>query len=107
VSCPGHIQIFNHRVRSLRDRPLRFSEFGACRRNDASGALHGLIRTHAFVQDDAHVFCRGDHIESEGARFCALLRRRGLASRRSRACGGRTGPPGSISRPMPSALPRC
>jgi hypothetical protein len=122
VSCPGHIQIFNHRVRSFRDLPLGFSEFGACHRNEASGALHGLVRTHAFVQDDAHVFCRKDHIEGEVARFCALLRRiyadfgfadlrvgistrrvlragarRGLGSRRSRACGGRTRPPGSTS----------
>jgi threonyl-tRNA synthetase len=75
VSCPGHIQIFNHRVRSFRDLSLRFSALGACHRNEASGALHGLIRTHAFVLDDAHVFCREDHIESEVARFCALLRR--------------------------------
>jgi threonyl-tRNA synthetase len=75
VSCPGHIQIFNQRVRSFRDLPLRLSEFGACHRNEASRALHALIRTHAFVQDDAHVFCREDHIESEVARFCALLRR--------------------------------
>jgi threonyl-tRNA synthetase len=75
VSCRGHIQIFNHRVCSFRDLPLRFSKFGACHRNEASGALHALIRTHAFVQDDAHVFCREDHIESEVARFCALLRR--------------------------------
>jgi threonyl-tRNA synthetase len=75
VSCPGHIQIFNQRVRSFRDLPLRLSEFGACHRNEASGALQGLMRTRAFVQDDAHVFCREEHIESEVARFCALLRR--------------------------------
>jgi threonyl-tRNA synthetase len=75
VSCPGHIQIFNQRVRSFRDLPLRLSEFGACHRNEASGALQGLMRGRAFVQDDAHVFCREEHIESEVARFCALLRR--------------------------------
>jgi threonyl-tRNA synthetase len=74
VSCPGHIQIFNQRVRSFRDLPLRLSEFGACHRNEASGALQGLMRTRAFVQDDAHVFCREADIESEVARFCALLR---------------------------------
>jgi threonyl-tRNA synthetase len=75
VSCPGHIQIFNQRVRSFRELPLRLSEFGVCHRNELSGALQGLMRTRAFVQDDAHVFCREDHIESEVARFCALLRR--------------------------------
>ncbi len=75
MSCPGHIQIFNKRIRSFRDLPLRFCEFGACHRNEPSGALQGLMRTRAFVQDDAHIFCTEAQIETEVARFCALLRR--------------------------------
>ena len=74
MSCPGHIQIFNKRVRSFRDLPLRLAEFGACHRNEPSGALQGLMRTRAFVQDDAHVFCAVQQIEPEVARFCGLLR---------------------------------
>lgn len=74
MSCPGHIQIFNKRVRSYRDLPIRFCEFGACHRNEPSGALQGLMRTRAFVQDDAHIFCREDQVEDEVARFCHLLR---------------------------------
>jgi threonyl-tRNA synthetase len=73
MSCPGHIQIFNKRVRSFRDLPLRLCEFGLCHRNEPSGALQGLMRTRAFVQDDAHIFCTEDQIEPEVARFCALL----------------------------------
>lgn len=74
MSCPAHIQIFNKRVRSFRDLPLRYCEFGACHRNEPSGALQGLARTRAFVQDDAHIFCAAEHVEAEVARFCALLR---------------------------------
>ena len=74
MSCPGHIQIFNHRIRSYRELPLRFAEFGACHRNEPSGALLGLMRARAFVQDDAHVFCLESQIEAEVARFCALLK---------------------------------
>jgi len=74
MSCPGHIQIFNKRIRSFRDLPLRFCEFGACHRYEASGALQGLMRTRAFVQDDAHIFCTEAQIEAEVARFCTLLR---------------------------------
>ena len=75
MSCPGHIQIFNKRVRSFRELPLRLAEFGVCHRNEPSGALHGLMRGRAFVQDDAHVFCTEAQIEGEVRRFCALLRR--------------------------------
>ncbi len=75
MSCPGHIQIFNQRVRSFRELPLRLAEFGLCHRNEPSGALHGLMRGRAFVQDDAHVFCTEAQIVGEVARFCALLRR--------------------------------
>ncbi len=73
MSCPGHIQIFNKRVRSFRDLPLRLAEFGACHRNEPSGALQGLMRSRAFVQDDAHIFCTEAQIEAEVARFCSLL----------------------------------
>jgi threonyl-tRNA synthetase len=75
MSCPGHLQVFNKRIRSHRDLPIRFAEFGACHRNEPSGALLGLARTRAFVQDDAHVFCLEEHVVPEVARFCALLRR--------------------------------
>ncbi|WP_207483333.1 threonine--tRNA ligase [Arenibaculum pallidiluteum] len=73
MSCPGHVQIFNKRVRSHRDLPVRLCEFGACHRNEPSGALQGLMRTRAFVQDDAHIFCREDQVEEEVARFCRML----------------------------------
>lgn len=74
MSCPGHIQIFNKKIRSFRDLPLRFCEFGDCHRYEASGALQGLMRTRAFTQDDAHIFCTEAQIEAEVARFCTLLR---------------------------------
>ncbi|MEM5294065.1 threonine--tRNA ligase [Burkholderia sp. JPY481] len=74
MSCPCHVQVFNQRVRSYRELPLRYSEFGACHRDEPSGSLEGLKRTRAFVQDDAHVFCAAADIESEVGRFCALLR---------------------------------
>lgn len=73
MSCPAHVQIFNKRQRSFRDLPLRLCEFGACHRNEPSGGLHGLLRTRAFVQDDAHVFCSMAQVEAEVARFCRLL----------------------------------
>jgi len=72
MSCPCHIQIFNKRVRSFRDLPMRYFEFGAVHRSEPSGALHGLFRTRAFVQDDAHVFCREDQVEAEVRRFCQI-----------------------------------
>jgi threonyl-tRNA synthetase len=73
MSCPCHIQIFNRRLHSWRELPVRYAEFGACHRDEPSGALHGLIRTRAFEQDDAHVFCREEDVEPEVARFIALL----------------------------------
>jgi threonyl-tRNA synthetase len=75
MSCPGHIQVFKQRVRSFRDLPLRYCEFGACHRNEPSGALQGLARTRAFVQDDAHIFCAPAHVEEEVRRFSVLLLR--------------------------------
>lgn len=74
MSCPGHVQVYSHRPRSWRELPLRFAEFGACHRNEASGALLGLMRTRGFVQDDAHVFCTEAQVEQEVARFCVMLR---------------------------------
>jgi threonyl-tRNA synthetase len=75
MNCPGHVQLFRQQVRSYRDLPVRFSEFGACHRYEPSGALHGLMRGRAFTQDDAHVFCLPEHIDGEVASFCELLRR--------------------------------
>ena len=74
MSCPCHVQVFNQRVRSYRELPVRYSEFGACHRDEPSGSLEGLKRTRAFVQDDAHVFCTEAQIELEVGRFCDLLR---------------------------------
>lgn len=74
MNCPCHIQIFKQGIKSYRDLPLRMAEFGACHRNEASGALHGLMRVRAFTQDDAHIFCTDDQIESETKAFCDLLR---------------------------------
>lgn len=74
MSCPCHVQIFKKGVRSYRDLPIRYSEFGAVHRAEPSGSLHGLMRARAFTQDDAHVLCAEDQVESEVARFCDLLR---------------------------------
>jgi threonyl-tRNA synthetase len=75
MNCPGHIQIFNQGLKSYRDLPLRLAEFGACHRNEPSGALHGIMRVRAFTQDDAHIFCREDQVQDEAASFIDLLRR--------------------------------
>jgi threonyl-tRNA synthetase len=74
MNCPCHVQIFNTGLKSYRDLPLRMAEFGSCHRNEATGALHGLMRVRAMVQDDAHIFCTEDQIISETEAFCALLR---------------------------------
>lgn len=73
MNCPGHVQIFNHGLRSYRELPLRLAEFGSCHRNEPSGALHGLMRVRGFVQDDAHIFCTEDQIVSEVRAFNDLL----------------------------------
>jgi len=75
MNCPGHIQVFNQGVKSYRDLPFRLGEFGACHRNEPSGALHGLMRVRGFVQDDGHIFCTEDQILSECAAFTALLQK--------------------------------
>ncbi|TMS58653.1 threonine--tRNA ligase [Imbroritus primus] len=72
MNCPGHVQVFNHDLRSYRDLPLRLAEFGACHRNEPSGALHGLMRVRGFVQDDAHIFCTEGQIVSESIAFNEL-----------------------------------
>lgn len=73
MNCPGHVQVFKQGIKSYRDLPLRLAEFGNCHRNEAHGALHGLMRVRQFVQDDAHIFCTEDQIQSESQAFCELL----------------------------------
>ena len=65
MNCPGHVQVFNHGLRSYKELPLRFSEFGSCTRDEPSGTLHGLMRVRGFVQDDAHIFCTNEQVKSE------------------------------------------
>ncbi|MDA1332269.1 MAG: threonine--tRNA ligase [Proteobacteria bacterium] len=72
MNCPGHVQIFNSGLRSYRDLPLRYGEFGGCHRNEPSGALHGLMRVRAFTQDDGHIFCTDQQIEKEVVEFHKL-----------------------------------
>ena len=73
MNCPGHVQVFNQGLRSYRDLPLRLAEFGSCHLNEPSGALHGLMRVRGFVQDDAHIFCTEDQIDSEAQAFNRLV----------------------------------
>lgn len=74
MNCPGHVQIFNQGLRSYRELPVRLAEFGSCHRNEASGALHGIMRVRSFTQDDAHIFCTEDQIQDEVVRFIDLLK---------------------------------
>jgi threonyl-tRNA synthetase len=73
MNCPCHIQVFNQGLKSYRDLPLRIAEFGSCHRYEPSGSMHGLMRVRSFVQDDGHIFCTEDQIQSEVADFMALL----------------------------------
>jgi threonyl-tRNA synthetase len=73
MNCPCHVQIFNQGLKSYRDLPLRMAEFGSCHRNEPSGTLHGLMRLRSFTQDDAHIFCTEDQIQSEVSVFMDLL----------------------------------
>ncbi|MEM7171134.1 MAG: threonine--tRNA ligase [Pseudomonadota bacterium] len=73
MNCPGHVQVFKQGLTSYRDLPLRMAEFGSCHRNEPSGALHGLMRVRSFTQDDAHIFCTPEQINSETVTFCDLL----------------------------------
>jgi len=72
MNCPCHIQVFNQGLKSYRDLPLRMAEFGACHRNEPSGALHGIMRVRGFVQDDAHIFCTEEQVRQEAADFIRL-----------------------------------
>ena len=72
MNCPAHIQIYNQGLKSYRDLPLRLAEFGSCHRNEPSGTLHGIMRVRNFVQDDGHIFCRADQIQSEVSNFIDL-----------------------------------
>ena len=74
MNCPAHVQIFNQGIKSYRDLPIRLAEFGCCHRNEAHGALHGLMRVRQFTQDDAHIFCREDQIMEECVKFCELTK---------------------------------
>ncbi len=74
MNCPGHVQIFNSGLHSYRDLPLRYGEFGQCHRNESSGSLHGLMRVRGFTQDDGHVFCTENQVQSEVAAFDAVVR---------------------------------
>ncbi|ALN92485.1 MULTISPECIES: threonine--tRNA ligase [Lysobacter] len=69
MNCPGHVQVFNQGLHSYRDLPIRYGEFGACHRNEPSGALHGILRVRGFTQDDGHIFCLEDQIEAEVTAF--------------------------------------
>ena len=69
MNCPGHVQVFNQGLHSYRDLPIRYGEFGACHRNEPSGALHGILRVRGFTQDDGHIFCTENQIESEVTAF--------------------------------------
>ncbi|MGE3920978.1 MAG: threonine--tRNA ligase [Gammaproteobacteria bacterium] len=73
MNCPGHVQIFNQGLKSYRDLPIRMAEFGSCHRNEPSGALHGLMRVRQFTQDDAHIFCTEDQIQSEVSSLIKLV----------------------------------
>ncbi|MBA4503008.1 threonine--tRNA ligase [Marinobacterium marinum] len=73
MNCPCHVQVFNQGLRSYRDLPLRLAEFGSCHRNEPSGSLHGIMRVRGFVQDDAHIFCAENSIQSEVASFIEFL----------------------------------
>jgi len=75
MNCPGHIQIYNKGVRSYRDLPYRLGEFGACHRNEPSGALHGLMRVRGFTQDDGHIFCTEEQVLEECVKYTALLQK--------------------------------
>tara|TARA_B100001057_G_scaffold26849_1_gene24595 strand:- start:32 stop:1945 length:1914 start_codon:yes stop_codon:yes gene_type:complete len=73
MNCPCHVQIFRQGIKSYKELPIRMAEFGSCHRNEPSGALHGLMRVRAFIQDDAHIFCTEEQITSETQKFCELL----------------------------------
>lgn len=74
MNCPAHVQVYNQGIKSYKDLPIRLAEFGCCHRNEAHGALHGLMRVRQMTQDDAHIFCTEDQITSESVKFCNLIK---------------------------------
>ena len=96
MNCPGHVQIFRQGLKSYRDLPLRFSEFGSCHRNEPSGALHGIMRVRAFTQDDGHIFCTEEQVTPESVRYCELQMRvfRDLGFETDREAGASPDPAG-------------
>ena len=91
MNCPAHVQIFNQRLHSYRDLPLRMAEFGSCHRNEPSGALHGLMRVRAFTQDDAHIFCTPSRSPPRSMAFCDAAAERSIAT--SASTSSRSGSP--------------
>lgn len=75
MNCPAHVEIFKQGIKSYKDLPIRYAEFGCCHRNEAHGALHGLLRVRQFTQDDGHIFCREDQILEEAIKFCELTQK--------------------------------
>ncbi|MDY7219084.1 threonine--tRNA ligase [Denitrificimonas sp. JX-1] len=75
MNCPGHVQVYNQGLKSYRELPLRLAEFGACHRNEPSGALHGIMRVRGFTQDDAHIFCTEEQMQAESADFIRLTQK--------------------------------
>ena len=75
MNCPCHVQVYNQGLKSYRELPLRLAEFGACHRNEPSGALHGIMRVRGFVQDDAHIFCTEEQMQTESADFIRLTQK--------------------------------
>ena len=75
MNCPGHILIFKQGIKSYRDLPLRYGEFGDCHRNEPSGGLHGIMRVRGFTQDDGHIFCTEDQIQKECVDYTTLLQK--------------------------------
>ena len=73
MNCPCHVQVYNQGLKSYKDLPIRYAEFGSCHRYEASGTLHGLMRVRGFTQDDGHIFCTEDQIKDEAADFIKLL----------------------------------
>ena len=114
MNCPCHVQIFNQGLKSYRDLPLRMAEFGSCNRYEPSGALHGIMRVRGFTQDDAHIFCSEDQIESETATFIDFLSTRSTRTWASRSSRSNSRPSGqsapvrmrSGTRPRPRCCPQ-
>ena len=103
MNCPGHVQIFNQGLRSYRDLPLRFCEFGKVHRYEPSGALHGLMRVRAFTQDDAHIFCHRGSVSTRAVEADQADARRSTATSASTTCGSSS----RIGRPSASVAMRC